>query len=137
MERAREKLLYGWGGWGRNLVREIETGQIISIPDGRWILTFGTYGWVGYLSEMGLLALPLAMLGWYSRRTLSPYVGPVALILAITMIDMLLNDTLVPFVWLVAGAALGYAEKLRFAAPRPAETAAVPAPSPPRRRTVI
>lgn len=118
LERAKEKLMFGWGGWGRNLIREIETGQIISIPDGRWILTFGTYGWVGYLSEMGLLATPLALLAWYARservQTMSPMVSAVALILAITMIDMLLNDTLVPFVWLLAGAVLGYAERIRF-----------------------
>lgn len=144
LERAREKWLYGWGGWGRNLVREIETGEILSIPDGRWILTFGTYGWAGYLSEMGLLALPLAMLGWYSRRDLSPYVAALALILAITMIDMLLNDTLVPFVWLIAGAALGHAERLRFGEsdePEGTDSNAIPGaervPPPPRRRTIL
>lgn len=118
LDRAREKWLFGWGGWGRNLILAIETGEIISIPDGRWILTFGTFGWLGYINEMGLLALPLFMLGWYGRkasgRTLSPFVAPLALILSITMVDMLLNDTLVPFVWLIAGAVLGYAERLKF-----------------------
>jgi len=118
LERAKEKWAFGWGGWGRNLVREIETGQILTIPDGRWILTFGAFGWLGYLSEMGLLALPLFMLFRYSRRRagaeFSPYAGALALILATTMVDMLLNDTLVPFVWLIAGAAMGYAEKLRY-----------------------
>ncbi len=67
---------------------------------------------------MGLLALPLVLLLWYSRKRagheLSPYAGALALILAITMVDMLLNDTLVPFVWLTAGAAMGYAEKVRY-----------------------
>ena len=118
LDRAKDKLMFGWGGWGRNLVHEIETGQIISIPDGRWILTFGTYGWVGYISEMGLLALPLILLGWLGRKgaklAISPLAAAVALILAITMVDMLLNDTLVPFVWLVAGAVLGYGERLWF-----------------------
>ncbi|WP_371227799.1 hypothetical protein [Roseovarius sp. 2305UL8-3] len=118
LERAKEKWAYGWGGWGRNLVHEIETGEILTIPDGRWILTFGAFGWLGYLSEMGLLALPLIMLFWYSRKrtghALSPYAGALTLILAITMVDMLLNDTLVPFVWLIAGAAMGYAERLHY-----------------------
>lgn len=125
LERAREKWAFGWGGWGRNLVREIETGEILTIPDGRWILTFGAFGWLGYLSEMGLLAMPLMLLFWYGRKTtrivLSPLVGGLALILAITMLDMLLNDTLVPFVWLIAGAALGYAEGLREVRPAAAE----------------
>ncbi|QGX99511.1 hypothetical protein EI983_15035 [Roseovarius faecimaris] len=118
LERAKEKLLFGWGGWGRNLVRDIETSEILTIPDGRWILTFGTYGWLGYLSEMGLLALPLILLGWYGRKSgsqvVSPLAAAVALCLAITLVDMLLNDTLVPFVWLMAGAVLGYAERIRF-----------------------
>jgi hypothetical protein len=119
LDRAREKWAFGWGGWGRNLVREIETGEILTIPDGRWILTFGAFGWLGYLSEMGLLAMPLILLLWYGRKAsgnvLSPLVGALAIILGITMVDMLLNDTLVPFVWLIAGAALGYAEGLRGA----------------------
>lgn len=118
LERAREKWLFGWGGWGRNLVRDIETSEILTIPDGRWILTFGAFGWFGYVSEMGLLAMPLVLLFWYSRKKAgqqpSPYAAALALILGITMVDMLLNDTLVPFVWLVAGAALGNAEKLHF-----------------------
>jgi hypothetical protein len=67
---------------------------------------------------MGLLAMPLILLFWYSRkaagRTLSPFAAALALILGITMVDMLLNDTLVPFVWLIAGAALGYAERHRY-----------------------
>lgn len=118
LERAREKWLFGWGGWGRNLVHDAETGEILTIPDGRWIITFGAFGWFGYISEMGLLAMPLILLFWYSRkaagRTLSPFAAALALILGITMVDMLLNDTLVPFVWLIAGAALGYAERLRY-----------------------
>jgi hypothetical protein len=117
LQRAHEKDLFGWGGWGRNLVRHMATGEILSIPDGRWILTFGTFGWVGYLCEMGLLALPMLMLFWHIGRAgkeLSPFAAPMALILGATMVDMLLNDTLVPVTWLVAGAVLGYAETLRF-----------------------
>ncbi|WP_371931046.1 hypothetical protein [Roseovarius sp. MMSF_3281] len=125
LQRAHEKDLFGWGGWGRNLVRHSETGEILSIPDGRWILTFGTFGWVGYLCEMGLLALPMLFL--FTRmhkagRSLSPFAAPLALILGVTMVDMLLNDTLVPIMWLLAGAVLGYAERLRLGpeeAPRP------------------
>lgn len=127
LERAAEKPWFGWGGWGRNLVRELETGAIVSIPDGHWILLFGTLGWLGYLAEMGLLSLSIVLLGLEIRRRprkdVSPYATPIALILAATMVDMMLNDTLVPMTWLCAGSVLGYAERLRypglFAAPRP------------------
>lgn len=127
LERAAEKPWFGWGGWGRNLVRDLETGAIISIPDGHWILVFGTLGWLGYLAEMGLLCLPLLLLAIEIRRRgskgVSPYVTPIALILAATLVDMLLNDTLVPMTWLCVGSVLGYAERLRypdlFEKPRP------------------
>lgn len=118
LQRAAEKPWFGWGGWGRNLVRNSETGSIISIPDGHWILVFGSLGWLGYLAEMGLLCLPLALLGREIRRRgkrgISPYATPIALILAATMVDMMLNDTLVPMTWLCAGSILGYAERLRY-----------------------
>ena len=118
LERAAEKPWFGWGGWGRNLVRDAETGQIVSIPDGHWILLFGTLGWLGYISEMGLLTLALVLLGselWRRHpQDISAYATPIALILAATMVDMLLNDTLVPYVWLCAGSVLGYAERLRY-----------------------
>jgi hypothetical protein len=114
LERAQEKLWFGWGGWGRNLILDSETGSILSIPDGRWIIVLGSFGWLGYLSEFGLLALPLVLLAWRGAGSaaLSPLATPLALILAITMIDMLLNATLVPMTWLIAGALLGHAETL-------------------------
>lgn len=115
LERAAIKDLFGWGGWGRNLVRDAATGEIISIPDGRWIIVFGTFGWVGYIAEFGLLALPVALTAWHMRgrrgAQLSPYVVPLVLMLAITMIDMLLNATLIPFTWMTAGAILGHMER--------------------------
>ncbi len=116
LARAAEKPWFGWGGWGRSLIRDLETGEILSIPDGRWIIVFGTFGWLGYICEFGLLALPLILMWVYIRRNgdsqLSPYVAPLCLTLAITMVDMLLNATLTPLTWLTAGAILGHAEKL-------------------------
>ncbi|MFW8635528.1 hypothetical protein [Cribrihabitans pelagius] len=127
LARAAEKPWFGWGGWGRNLVRHVETGQILSIPDGRWIIVFGTFGWLGYIAEMGLLAAPLVLLARAARRVpraeFSPYAAPIALILAATLVDMLLNATLIPITWLCAGSALGYAERLLYPGlfqPRPA-----------------
>ncbi|WP_293577355.1 hypothetical protein [Phaeobacter sp.] len=118
LERAADKPWFGWGGWGRNLVRHSETGEIVSIPDGRWILVFGTYGWVGYIAEMGMLAGPLVLLWAEIRKRaaadISPFAAPLALMLAATLVDMLLNATLTPVTWLCAGAVLGYAERLRY-----------------------
>jgi hypothetical protein len=113
LERAAEKPLFGWGGWGRNLVRHVETGEILSIPDGEWIIVFGAFGWFGYICEFGLLAAPL-FLAWRAVRgksVLPPFIAPLCIILGINLMDMLLNATLTPLTWLTAGAILGYAEQ--------------------------
>lgn len=121
LARAAERPWFGWGIWGRNLVHDLRTGAIVTIPDGRWIIVFGMFGWVGYLAEMGLLALPLILLGLRAGRmrpdATALRVATIAMILAVTMIDMLLNATLIPFTWICAGAVLGYAERLRRLAP--------------------
>lgn len=122
LEHAQEKRLFGWGGWGRNLVRDPVTGEIATIPDGEWIIAFSTYGWVGYVSMMGLLAGPLFFL-WRAMRKMeiSRYAAALAMLLAITMVDMLINAILTPYTWLMAGALLGYCEarKTALAEPRP------------------
>lgn len=118
LERAHLKPWFGWGGWGRNLVLDPETGMIITVPDGAWIIVFGTFGWLGYIAQMGLLATPIIMAALYARKAspdgLSGFVPPIALILATTMTDMLLNATLTPFTWLCAGAVLGYFERQKY-----------------------
>jgi hypothetical protein len=113
LERAAEKPFFGWGGWGRNLVRHAETGEILSIPDGQWIVVFGTFGWLGYICEFGILAFPL-FLTWRATRNMEnvpPFIAPLCIILGINLMDMLLNATVTPLTWLTAGAILGYAEQ--------------------------
>lgn len=117
LERAAEKPFFGWGGWARNLVHDMQTGRILTIPDGEWIIVFGTFGWVGYLAQMGLIGGPVILLWWGMKGPASgsvpPYVAPVALLLAITMVDMLVNAILTPYTWLMAGAILGACERRR------------------------
>lgn len=117
MERAMEKPLFGWGSWGRNHIMHPVTGEILTVTDGRWIILIGVFGWAGYLAEFGLLALPILMLwrdaGRAPRGSFTPYLGPMAVLLAINIVDMLPNATLTPLTWMLAGALLGYAEHLR------------------------
>lgn len=113
IEHAYERPLFGWGSWGRHLTFDEVTGKQLTVADGRWIITLGVYGYIGYLAEFGLLALAVLRI-W--RRAgvegfLSPYSGPLALILAVNMFDMLPNATLTPVTWMIAGALTGYAER--------------------------
>ncbi|MET0169197.1 MAG: hypothetical protein ABW191_02270 [Aliihoeflea sp.] len=128
LDRANEKPYFGWGAWNRNLVHDYETGQSISVSDGRWIIVIGIGGLFAYIAEFGLLALPLLML---RRRALSiqrdadaPFLGVLGLMLAFNMVDLIPNATLTPITWILAGSILGYAEKLAASerlsrAPRP------------------
>ena len=119
LDRAAERPWFGWGLYGRGLLHDAVTGEINVIADGGWIITLGTFGWAGYIAEFGLLALPVGLMAREALRQpaamLSPFAAAVVLILAVNLVDLLPNDTLIPFTWLMAGAVLGHAEALRSA----------------------
>ena len=119
LDRAYLKPVFGWGSWGRNQIFDPVTGEIATVTDGRWIIVIGVYGWVGFLAEFGLLLLPVFLLWRESvsarRETISPFIAPLSLMLAINVFDMIPNATLTPLTWLLAGALTGYAEQLKAA----------------------
>lgn len=118
LARASERPLFGWGGYARNFVHDPVTGEMLNIADGAWVIQIGTYGWLGYIAEFGLLCLPLWLLGREALIRGAPFsaeVAGLALIFAFNMLDLLPNGTLVPLSWLMAGALLGHAERMRAA----------------------
>ncbi|UYV38719.1 hypothetical protein N4R57_06670 [Rhodobacteraceae bacterium D3-12] len=122
MERARIKPVFGWGSWGRNHILDPVSGRILTVTDGRWIITIGVFGWVGFIAEFGLLTWPLLLLAGRSRglggnTEVSPWLGPVALILAFNLFDLLPNATITTLTFLLSGMMLGHAERRL---PRPA-----------------
>jgi hypothetical protein len=132
LERALERPLFGWGSWGRNLIIDPVTGQELSIADGRWVLTLGVYGWLGFAAEMSLLAAPIVLL-WHSshrqaQRKVSVYAGGLALLLGVNMLDLLPNATLTPLTWLLAGVLLSHVEALRHTTVDLAHAHATPSP---------
>lgn len=133
LTHAQERPFFGWGAFGRNMARDPETGLTSTVLDGRWIIVISQFGWVGYIAEFGLLALPVFLLLMRSLRIpaqeISPYAGPVALILVFNLFDLLPNSPLTPMTWLLAGALLGHAES------RTAQSAA-PDPARPRRKPI-
>ena len=119
LERASERRLFGWGRWGRSRVYN-ENGKDLSTTDGRWTITLGQFGIFGFLAEFGLLAWPVfcaaSALRFAESERDSIFLGALALILGINMIDLLPNAPLSPWTWLLAGALLGRTEALRGAA---------------------
>ena len=118
LDRAYAKPVFGWGSWGRNHILDPVTGNILTVTDGRWIITIGVYGWIGFLAEFGLLLYPIMLIFLESiafrRGTLTPYIGPLAALLAINLVDLIPNATLTPLTWIIAGALVGYAEQLKY-----------------------
>ncbi|MDO5704827.1 MAG: hypothetical protein Q4G49_07090 [Paracoccus sp. (in: a-proteobacteria)] len=118
MEKANQRPLFGWGSWGRNRVRDAETGQDTSVTDGEWIIVLGTSGWVGYLSRYGLLILPVVLLARRRRGDLDQASAALSLMLIANMIDTIPNANISPVTWLIAGSLAGRVEMTsRVAAP--------------------
>jgi hypothetical protein len=119
LDRASQRIWFGWGRFGRSRVYGSWGGDI-SITDGRWIITIGQFGIFGFVAEFGLLALPIWRAMSALRFTQSMrdqiFLSTLALILAINMIDLLPNSDLTPWTWLLTGALLGRAEALRATA---------------------
>ncbi|MDG4649640.1 O-antigen ligase family protein [Roseibacterium sp. SDUM158017] len=110
LARAQERPLFGWGGWRRNRVFD-DTGNDISTTDGAWVVAIGQRGWVGYLAQFGLLALPVVLLAFNRRRQgVSPVTAVLAVILAASLVDLIPNGFLSPVTMLLAGALWGRLE---------------------------
>jgi hypothetical protein len=130
LERAQQRPLYGWGGFGRNRVFD-ERGVDISITDGIWVIIIGSNGWLGYAAIFGLLGMPLIILAiWRKRYDVGLVTGGLGVAQAGNLLDLIPNASLTPLLWLVGGALMGRLElRARQKAPDP-ETIAEAAPLP-------
>lgn len=140
LARAGERLMFGWGGYSRGHVYDIETGKDLSVLDGVWIIVLSAFGVTGFVALFGLLTLPIfrasAALRFCQTRRDAVLLGATTVILAVNVMDLLPNSPLTPWTWLICGSLLGRAEALRAAAPvrRVAKTAPPnPLPRPPLR----
>jgi hypothetical protein len=110
LAKANQKMLLGWGTWGRNRIYLEGSGQDLSTTDGTWIIQFGMFGWVGYLSLFGLflfsvLRARIAVRGPVTQSSLA--VGGMSILLAVNVIDMLPNASLTVLTYLMAGSIAG------------------------------
>ncbi|HEC58024.1 hypothetical protein LCGC14_0480260 [marine sediment metagenome] len=116
LARGREKFFFGWGGWGRNRVYNEATGKDESVTDGRWIITFGQFGFFGFIAEFGLLAITIIRASQAAKIVKSKeelvLLSAHALLVGLIMIDQLPNASLAPWLWLLAGILLGRAEDI-------------------------
>lgn len=122
LTKANQKPFFGWGTWGRNRVFERDTGKDISVTDGGWIIQFGSFGWLGYISVFGLFAA----VGFQALRAMDSRITPgnvtlggLTLLLAVYVLDQVPNANPLSLTFLIAGV-VGTAARVRRhkAAPR-------------------
>lgn len=95
-EKARERAVFGWGGWGRARIYDDE-GKDISVTDSLWIITFGQNGVVGLFSQFATFIIPsigFLFLRYPARMWRKPEVAPaagLAVVLLLFAFDCLLN----------------------------------------------
>jgi len=128
LDKANQKSLFGWGGWGRGRVYN-EQGNDISTTDGYWIIIKGAYGWAGYLARFALLCVPVIILGvMRNRLKISHATTGLAMALSIGLIDLIPNGTISPVLWLIAGAVMGHYQTAPTIEAARAPTRNAPAP---------
>ena len=117
LDHATQRLLFGWGRWGRNRVYDANSGVDITVTDGGWIIALGGWGLFGFVAQFGLVAIPVVRAASAFRYARSQhdkvFLAALALILAISLVDLLPNSSLSPWTCLLAGALLGRTEALR------------------------
>ncbi len=115
-DKARRRIVFGWGGYGRNRIYEMDwKGDLVdvSITDSLWIIAFGINGAVGLFSITTSLLLPVTCLfifryppNTWSHRKVAP-VAVLAVVLTLYMLDCILNSMINPIFALVSGGISG------------------------------
>lgn len=111
INKANERSLFGWGGWGRNRVYDEYTGADVSVTDGMWIILYGYAGLFGYFCTFGLLCGSVILTGIKSfsgRVKPTIYTAGICLILSLNLVDLLPNSSLNPLTYLLAGGLFGF-----------------------------
>jgi tetratricopeptide (TPR) repeat protein len=110
-ERALERPIFGWGRFkGSNIYDK--DGRKLSVQDGYWIIAMGVFGFVGLISLVIMMLLPmiLTIRRFPVKTWFDPQVTPVvamSMFLVLTMIDFLSNAMLNPIYAVAIGGLVG------------------------------
>lgn len=127
MERALERLVFGWGGYGRGFPRNPYNGEYLASTDGLWAITISTSGIVGYVGLFGLLLAPILA----ARRALARVtstrdrilVAALASMSATYLLDLIPNAGIDPYLTFLVGVLAGARRGFEQGAPGDATTA--------------
>ncbi|HWE02308.1 MAG TPA: hypothetical protein VG326_07825 [Tepidisphaeraceae bacterium] len=114
---ALEQPWFGWGRWNRNRVYDAK-GKDLAITDGLWILTMGEYGIIGLCALVAAILICPLMIWWRCplKMWTHPGVAPavaMAVLLALYMLDNILNSMPDPIFALALGGLTGIGPSIR------------------------
>ena len=116
LAHARERLMFGWGRYGRNRLIG-EYGKDVSVTDGQWIITLGQFGLIGFIAQFGALGLSVLRITRLARRAGESgealLLSALCLIVAAAIVEQLPNASISSWTWLLAGALAGRADELQ------------------------
>lgn len=110
LTHAKEKLLFGWGMWGRN---RPFSGVV---TDGYWIIILGITGVIGFLVTFGLAAHCIFR-GLRAGAMLKDSEGGkiivfYSLLIALILVDQIVNSSISVWIWFLIGGLLGRANHI-------------------------
>ena len=111
VEKALERPWLGWGRYRRSYVRD-ENGEVVSVPDGLWVLSLGRDGVLGLTAMTATLMLPCLLFlrrfppKEWRRSEVAAMVG-LPLVMGLFMIDNLFNNMFNPVLLLAGGGMAG------------------------------
>jgi len=116
LDRWAQRPIFGWGRFGRSRAYS-EAGRDETITDGLWIITIGQYGLLGFVAQFGLLSVAVfraaSAFKLMKSKTDAIFISAIALIVSVSIVELLPNNGLLPWTWLLCGALLGRAEALK------------------------
>ncbi len=116
VEKALERPILGWGGWGRNRVYDYNWEGVlvdISTTDSLWIIIYGTRGILGLTSLYTSFLLPVFIFAtrlYPPKFWFHPQVAPAAVlsvVIVLYMLDNTLNAMFNPIFTLISGGMTG------------------------------
>jgi hypothetical protein len=121
MDRALQRIVFGWGGYSRPFMHDPITGADRYTIDGFWVIQIATRGAVGFVAIFGMLCLPV----WRAARTCArlsdrrdrSIVAGLALIVAFWGVDLVPNACIDAYLVFILGALAGTERFLRDPAP--------------------
>jgi hypothetical protein len=122
LEKAQERPWLGWGRWGRARVFD-DSGRDVTITDSLWVITLGTFGFLGLLAQWLSLAMPTVAFLWLFPARLwgDPRLAMAAVLavaLMVWIVDNLLNAMVTPIFPVIAGALVSFDAVTRTARAR-------------------